>query len=74
MAERKVYVSGGHVYCQVAHADRDIEECFGCRRLKQLNDRASPPYVLCDTASLPGDAITDPEFMQWWYQHHRRAR
>ena len=74
MAEQKAFISGGHVYCRVAHEDRDIEQCMGCVRLKRVVDVTSPPHIVCDAAT-PGDPVVgDPLFVEWWHQHHRRAR
>jgi len=73
MAERKAFVSGGHVYCQLRKEDRDVVECFGCIRLREVNDRSSPPFILCDATDLPERGANDPQFVEWWYTHHRRG-
>ena len=74
MNERRTYVAGGHVFCQQERADIDVEQCFDCSRLRRVNDTASPPYLLCDVTDLPEAGAEDPLFLEWWFQHHRRAR
>ncbi len=74
MAEQNAFVSGGHVYCQLRHEDRDVAECFGCDRLRRVNDKSSPPFVVCDVPDLPHAGVGDPGFVEWWYAHHRRGR
>jgi len=66
----RVYLSGGHVYCARLRDDCDIERCLGCDSLKELNDRASPPYIVCDAVQ----GSSDPFYVAWWHQHHRRSR
>ncbi|MEX2047536.1 MAG: hypothetical protein WEE03_10250 [Chloroflexota bacterium] len=65
------YLAGGHVYCRPSRADIDIEQCFGCSSLKELNDGSSPPYIVCERGAETGDA--DPGIREWWYRHHRRT-
>lgn len=74
MAEVKAYISGGHVYCVVHQADRDIAECLRCERLMELDKRSSPPYIVCDVAGGARPLAQDPHFVEWWYSHHRPAR
>lgn len=74
MSEIRSYVAGGHVYCRFKRADMDVSECLGCARLKELNDRSSPPFLLCEDRDIPGTVLEGREFAQWWFQHHRRAR
>jgi hypothetical protein len=74
MPDVKAFISGGHVYCQLRHEDRDVTLCFGCERLKELDKRTSPPYIVCDLLEVPEIAANDPQFIEWWYQHHRRGR
>ncbi len=73
MALRKAFVSGGHVYCQPRREDRDVAMCFGCRRLREVNDRSSPPFIQCDVTDMPQADANDPRFVEWWYAHHRRG-
>jgi hypothetical protein len=74
MNEVRAYVSGGHVYCRLDHEDRDIDQCFGCSRLKRVDEKSSPPYIVCDVKGVAETAVGDPLFVEWWYQHHRRSR
>ncbi len=74
MAEVRAYVAGGHVYCPLARLDRDVSDCLACERFRQIDEKHSPPYLVCDLEEIPQDAGTDPLFVEWWYQHHRRAR
>ena len=74
MSEHMAYVAGGHVFCPVQRADVDVDQCFGCQRLRRINDTASPPYVLCDARDLLQQGAPDPLFVEWWFQRHRRAR
>lgn len=66
----RVYLAGGHVYCASRRDDGDISDCLGCRSLKELNVRSSPPYIVCDSA----EGAADPFYVSWWHQHHRRTR
>ncbi len=70
----RAYLSGGHVYCPLRHADVDIVEWFGCDRLEELNRRSSPPYIVCDASKRAELGHVDPLHLSWRYQHHRRAR
>jgi len=75
MNERRAYIAGGHVYCREHGRDQDIDECAGCPRLATLNEKSSPPYIVCDLSRHVGGIFDeDPGFTQWWYQHHRRGR
>jgi hypothetical protein len=74
VAEEKAYIAGGHVYCRVAHEDRDVEQCMRCLRLKEIVDRVSPPYVVCEGKAAGDTDTEDPRFIEWWHQHHRPAR
>jgi len=74
VAEARTYVAGGHVYCQLVRSDRDVAECFECRRLRRIDEKHSPPYIVCDLEEIPASAASDPSFVEWWYRHHRRAR
>ena len=74
MSDTKAYISGGHVYCRVQHADTDIEKCFSCTRLRTLADEASPPFIACDTSGVQPSGEDERAFAQWRYQHHRGAR
>lgn len=74
MREMKAYVAGGHVFCQVNREDRDVEQCFGCRRLVRVNDVSSPPFIICDATDMPETTGGDPLLVEWWYRHHRRGR
>ena len=74
MSDARSYVSGGHVYCRIQQRDMEVEACLGCARLKQLNAQASPPYLVCESKTIPTETLADPEFLAWWHQHHRRAR
>src|SRR5207245_1155881 len=47
MTNDRHYISGGHVFCPVRREDADIESCFACGSLKELNDVASPPFIAC---------------------------
>ncbi len=62
------------MYCPVARVDRDVSDCLACERLRQVHEQHSPPYLVCDLDEIPEEAATDPLFVEWWYQHHRRAR
>ena len=73
MAEVKTYVAGGHVFCPVHRDDRDVLQCIDCGRLHRVNERSSPPHIVCDLDEAPGDGTTDPQFVEWWHQHHRRG-
>ncbi|HEY6203713.1 MAG TPA: hypothetical protein VI056_11815 [Candidatus Limnocylindria bacterium] len=68
------YLAGGHVYCTMRRADLDIDECFGCPSLKELNDRVSPPYIVCERIEPAGIRDVDRSYLEWLYQHHRRMR
>jgi hypothetical protein len=68
------YVSGGHVFCQVDRVDRDVQFCVGCQRLKQVNEKSSPPYIVCDLKDVSQSASVDPQFVVWWFEHHRPRR
>ena len=74
MAEIKRYIAGGHVYCRVAHGDRGVEQCLGCIQLKEVVDRASPPYIVCESKAAGDPDVDDPQFIEWWHQHHRPRR
>ncbi len=74
MAEVRAYVSGGHVFCQVDRMDRDVEHCITCQRLKQVNDKSSPPYIVCDVKDVRSPASGEPLFAEWWFEHHRPRR
>jgi predicted secreted hydrolase len=74
MSEVRSFVAGGHVYCHFDRADKDVSECFGCSRLRRVHERASPPFIVCELEEIPKDLANDPQFIEWWYQHHRRAR
>ena len=68
------YIAGGHVYCKIEKRDMDIDQCVGCARLRTIDEKASPPYLVCESSTVPSEALLDPEFMSWWHQHHRPAR
>ena len=68
------YLSGGHVYCRMRGTDLDVDECLSCPSLKELNDRTSPPYIVCDRLGEAPSRDVDRGYTEWWYQHHRRTR
>jgi len=70
----KAYVSGGHVFCRIRREDVDVGTCFGCDRLRKVDEKSSPPYLVCELKSVPMEVAEDPLFVEWWFQHHRRAR
>ncbi len=70
----RAYIAGGHVYCRVARADKDIEQCFSCARLKVLADEASPPFIVCDTGGVAPDGMDEAAYSQWRREHHRPER
>ncbi len=73
MGETQSPVIGGHVYCRRRHGDADVSECVTCEYLRELHDRTSPPFVVCEVDALDMQE-PDPHFIEWWYQHHRRGR
>lgn len=73
MGEMQTPIIGGHVYCRERHADTDVSVCITCDRMRALQDRTSPPYVVCEVGELELDA-PDPRFVAWWYEHHRPGR
>lgn len=73
MGDAQTPVVGGHVYCRVRHADADVSLCIACDRLRALQDKTSPPYVVCRIDELEM-AEPDPRFVEWWYEHHRQGR
>ena len=73
MPEVRAFVAGGHVYCHARRADRDVSDCLDCERLLHVDEKSSPPYIVCDVDEADASA-QDPLFVEWWYRHHRRAR
>ena len=75
MNERRAYIAGGHVYCREKQRDEDVMNCLDCPRLADVNERTSPPYIVCELSHQVGGIFNeDPGFNQWWYRHHRRGR
>lgn len=72
MADVRTYVSDGQVQCPVDLVDRDVEHCFRCQRLKRVNDKTSPPYIVCDVKEVRRPAGGDPPFVE--FEHHRPRR
>ena len=70
----RIYISGGHAYCAARQSDVAIEECFGCRWISEVNERSSPPYIVCDAKERAERGAADPLYMSWWYGHHRPPR
>ena len=64
----------GHVYCPVDRVDRDVKHCFRCEWFKQVNDKTSPSYIVCDAKEVRQPASGDPLFVEWWFDHHRPRR
>jgi hypothetical protein len=73
VAEVKVYVAGGHVYCPIHRDDRDVLLCAGCARLRKVDERSSPPFIVCELDDPSLETVADPGYAEWWYQHHRRG-
>lgn len=67
------YIAGGHVFCRVQQRDIDIEQCFGCMRLRTLGDEASPPFIECDTRDITPSLEEQRAHAQWRIQHHQRT-
>ena len=71
MRNDRHYISGGHVFCPVRREDTDIESCFSCRSLSEVNVHSSPPFIACDpprpASAGEGDALN----AAWRLQHHR---
>jgi hypothetical protein len=71
MRNDRHYISGGHVFCPVSREDTDVESCFACRSLTEVNVHGSPPFIACDPprAALANEA--DALYTAWRLQHHR---
>ncbi len=74
MADVRAYIAGGHVYCHPYREDRDVADCLRCEQLMELNARSSPPYIVCDAEPAARPLSEDPNFVEWWHQHHRHLR
>ncbi len=70
----RAFIGGGHVYCRVARADKDIEQCFSCTRLRVLADEASPPFIVCDTSGVAPDGVDEATYASWRRGHHGPER
>lgn len=73
MGDLQTPIVGGHAYCRTSHTDVDVSVCVACDRMRAISELTSPPYVVCAIDELEL-AAPDAHFIEWWHQHHRRAR